>query len=333
MLTDLPRSTETELPSLWLATDDGEWFSPPLNRMNQFVKACFVAGVLLLAVAVGRPALAADAPAAPAANANAPAAPPQPSPVIKQLRKLVDKINGKLSAGVRTQEELAAEFKEFDALLAEHKQEKTEDVAQIAWMKAMLYLQVFQDMPKGKEALKSIATDFPATKVAAQVPPILANIERVEAKQEASRKAAEAMMPGKPFPDFNEKDINGQPLSIAKYKGKVVLVDFWATWCGPCMMELPNVLSTYAKYHSKGFEIVGISLDKDIQGLKDFIKSKEMTWAQYCDGQVWESKLALNYGVMGIPATWLLDAQGKIIGRDLRGPMLEAAVAEALGKK
>ena len=78
---------------------------------------------------------------------------------------------------------------------------------------------------------------------------------------------------------------------------------------------------------------MGISLDKDIQGLKDFIKSKEMTWAQYCDGQVWESKLALNYGVMGIPATWLVDGRGIIIGKDMRGPALEAAVAEALGKK
>ena len=295
--------------------------------MNQSLKA-WVGLTLSLAVLLAvSPLRAAEAPPPPGA------APAQPSPVLKQLRKLVDKVNGKLSAGVRTPEELAAEFKEFDVLLAEHQQEKTEDVAQIAWMKAMLYLQVFQDMPKGKAALKSITTDFPATKVAAQVPPILANIERVEAKQEASRKAAEAMMPGKPFPDFNEKDINGQPLSIAKYKGKVVLVDFWATWCGPCIMELPNVLSTYAKYRSKGFDIVGISLDKDVQALKEFIKSKGMPWAQYCDGQVWESKMALNYGVMGIPATFLVDGRGIIIGRDLRGPMLEAAVAEALGKK
>ncbi len=303
--------------------------------MKNSVKTLLVSLALPLALSVGiGPLRAAEAPPKPtAAPPGANAAPTQISPVLKQLRTLIDKINSKLTAGVRTQEELAGEFKEFDVLLATHQQEKTEDVAQIAWMKAMLYLQVFQDMPKGKAVLKGIATDFPATKIAAQVPPILANIERVEAKQEASRKALEAMMPGKPFPDFNEKDIYGQPLSIAKYKGQVVLVDFWATWCGPCMMELPNVLSTYAKYRSKGFDILGISLDKDVGALKDFIKQKQMPWAQYCDGQVWESKMALNYGVMGIPATYLLDGQGKIIGKDLRGPALEAAVAEALAKK
>jgi len=305
--------------------------------MNYFVKTLLAGVVLPLAMSVGAiPLHAADAPAPAAApangNANPPASSAQPSAVLKQLRKLVDRINGKLQGGVRTQEELAAEFKEFDALLAEHQKEKTDDVAQVAWMKAMLYLQVFQDMGKGKAALKDIAANFPGTKVAAQVPPILANIERVEIKQEASRKAMEAMVPGKPFPDFNEKDINGQPLSIAQYKGKVVLVDFWATWCGPCMMELPNVLSTYSKYHSKGFEIVGISLDKDIQALKEFIKTKGMPWAQYCDGDVWESKMALNYGVMGIPATYLVDAKGIIIGKDLRGPALEPAVADALKK-
>jgi thiol-disulfide isomerase/thioredoxin len=92
------------------------------------------------------------------------------------------------------------------------------------------------------------------------------------------------LKPGVVFPDFNEKDLAGEPLSIAKFKGKVVLVDFWATWCGPCRGELPNVLAAYKKYHDKGFEIIGISLDRDENALKSFIKENGMVWPQYFDG-------------------------------------------------
>jgi len=138
---------------------------------------------------------------------------------------------------------------------------------------------------------------------------------------------------GAAFPDFDEKDLAGNPLSIANFKGKVVLVDFWATWCPPCVAELPNVLKAYEEYHPKGFEIIGISLDKDRQKLDSFIKQKQMTWPQYFDGQGWENKLSQKYGVNSIPATYLLDKEGKIIGSNLRGEALDAAVAKALAGK
>jgi hypothetical protein len=96
---------------------------------------------------------------------------------------------------------------------------------------------------------------------------------------------------------------------------------------------LPNVLSAYEKHHKNGFEIVGISLDKDLEKLKSFTSEKKMPWQQYFDGLVWENKLAGKYGVVGIPATYLLDGSGTIIGKDLRGPDLEQAVAAALAKK
>ena len=111
-----------------------------------------------------------------------------------------------------------------------------------------------------------------------------------------------------------------------------MLLDFWATWCGPCVQELPNVVKTYDKYHSQGFEVIGISLDRDRQKLAGFTKEKKMPWPQYFDGLVWENKLAVKYGINGIPATFLLDGQGKIIAKDLRGEALEQAVAKALGK-
>jgi peroxiredoxin len=152
-------------------------------------------------------------------------------------------------------------------------------------------------------------------------------------QQEAARQIQKSLAVGSKFPVFTEKDLNGHSLSITNYKGKVVLLDFWATWCGPCKVELPNLLATYKKHHPNGFEIIGISLDKDVDTLKSFIKEKEMTWAQFFDGQVWQNKLAMQYGVNSIPATYLLDRAGTIIGKDLRGEDLENAVAAALAKK
>jgi len=97
--------------------------------------------------------------------------------------------------------------------------------------------------------------------------------------------------------------------------------------------ELPNVLSVYEKYHDKGFSIIGISLDQDKEALTTFLKAKNVTWPQYFDGQGWKNKLALQYGVQSIPATFLMDKNGKIIARDLRGEELDAAVAKALDTK
>lgn len=98
------------------------------------------------------------------------------------------------------------------------------------------------------------------------------------------------------------------------------------------MRELPNVQKTYEKYHPKGFEIIGISLDEDEQKLKSFLKEKNIPWPQYFDGKGWENKLAMQYGIKSIPATFLLDGDGKIIAKDLRGEELEQAVAKALPK-
>ncbi len=141
-----------------------------------------------------------------------------------------------------------------------------------------------------------------------------------------------ALRPGAPFPDFDEKDLNGEPLSLARFKGRVVLIDFWATWCGPCVDELPNVIAAYRKYHDKGFEIIGISLDRDEAALRRFIAEHEMTWPQYFDGLYWQSKLGRKYGVNSIPATYLVDGDGTIVARDLRGPALEKELERLLGK-
>lgn len=238
-----------------------------------------------------------------------------------ELQTLVTKIKTKLREGKRTEKDLAGELKEFDTLLAEHQGEKTDDVAQILLMKATLYSEVLGDAKKGAELMDQLKHDFPDSKQVAMLK-----------RQDEANKIKASLVEGAKFPEFNEMDLAGKPLSVANYKGKVVMIDFWATWCPPCRAELPNVLKTYQKYHDKGFEIIGVSLDSDKAKLESFLKDNKMTWPQYFDGKGWENKLAQTYGVNSIPATYLLDGEGKIIAKDLRGEELEAAVAKAVDK-
>ncbi len=245
----------------------------------------------------------------------------EPSAAAQELKELVTKIQTKLKAGDRTEDKLADELKEFDALLARHKGEKTDDVAQILLMKAQLYSQVLKDEEKGKALIEQLKQEFPDSKAVARLK-----------KQGEAEKIRSSLVEGSKFPDFDEKDLTGKPFNLAAYKGKVVLVDFWATWCGPCVAELPNVQAAYDKHHAAGFEIAGISLDSDKAKLEKFIETKKMPWQQFFDGQGWGNRLAGKYGVNSIPATYLLDGEGKIIAKNLRGDALEAAVAKALAK-
>jgi thiol-disulfide isomerase/thioredoxin len=243
-----------------------------------------------------------------------------------ELKALIGKIRADLADGKTNKLDLAADLKQFDVLLAEHQGEKTDAVANIVYMKAMLYDQMLDDPAKAAALVKQLKLDFQGTE-------FVAALEKREAAQMAAQKMQAALTVGATFPDFNETDVAGKPLSIANYKGKVVLIDFWATWCGPCRAELPNVIATYKKYHNQGFEIIGISLDQDQAKLISFTKSMNMNWPQFFDGKGWQNKLAVKYGIESIPATFLLDGEGKIIGKDLRGEELPAAVAGALAKK
>ena len=256
--------------------------------------------------------------------------------ITNEIDTLVVKVKADIQAGKKTEAALADDLKQFDVLLAEHKGEKTDEAAQILIMKAMLYLEVIDNPEKGKALLKQVKTDFPDSKWAPEVDKALAMMDKqaeANKKQAEANKIKDALKVGTKFPAFSETDVDGKPLAIADYKGKVVLVDFWATWCGPCVGELPNVSATYQKHHAQGFEIIGVSLDQDKAALTQFTKQKNMTWQQFFDGQGWGNKLAVKYGIESIPATFLLDGDGNIIGEDLRGEELEAAVAKAVAKK
>ncbi|MBI2480822.1 MAG: TlpA family protein disulfide reductase [Planctomycetia bacterium] len=126
--------------------------------------------------------------------------------------------------------------------------------------------------------------------------------------------------------------VGGESFDWKAYRGKVVLIDYWATWCGPCIQELPNVKENYDKFHDKGFEVVGISLDADSARLQRFLDEQKIPWAcLFEDGAGWDHPMAKYYGVMGIPATMLLDRDGKVVSMGVRGGELGRQLASLLG--
>jgi len=252
-----------------------------------------------------------------------------PTELQMELQPIVTAIKDKLKEGKKTEADLAENLAAIDALIAKHKQDTNDAAAGLYFLKVQIYSGVLDDDAKAAALLNQVKKDFAGTKVAKSAE---AQLEMIK-EQEASKAIQRALAPGKQFPDFAEKDLADKPLSIARFKGKVVLVDFWATWCGPCRAELPNVLKVYQEQHKNGFEVVGISLDSDREKLDKFIADKGVPWPQFFDGAGWKNKLGQKYGVNSIPATYLLDREGKIIAKGLRGEALAEAVAKALAAK
>jgi len=212
-------------------------------------------------------------------------------------------------------------FKRYEELrLSYNKQYKTFiDTAQtsiVVIMVANSYLSFDDDISFLENVANRYKKELPNSKYTKQF------IERVT--------LAKKVAVGSIAPDFTLKTIDGKAISLSSMKGKVLLVDFWASWCGPCRQENPNVVKVYNEFKNKGFDVLGVSLDNDKDAWQGAIKKDELTWNHVSDLKGWDSEVVKSYSITGIPFTLLLDKEGKIIAKNLRGEMLKEKLVEIL---
>lgn len=173
-------------------------------------------------------------------------------------------------------------------------------------------------------ALKNLKTRFPGNT-------FLADMEKASASpaQQPDQSSA-SLWVGKTVPDLTMPDVNGKDISISSFRGKYVLVDFWASWCGPCRMENPNVVKAYNEFKGKNFTVLGVSLDKEKEPWKKAIAQDHLNWTQMSDLKYWNSQAVETFGFQGIPFNVLVDPTGKVIGESLRGDELDAKLKQIL---
>ncbi|RQO75102.1 alkyl hydroperoxide reductase [Pedobacter sp. KBW06] len=135
---------------------------------------------------------------------------------------------------------------------------------------------------------------------------------------------------GQAMLDFTQNDMEGKPVRFSSFKGKYVLVDFWASWCGPCRGENPNVLKAYNEFKDKGFTVLGVSLDDSADKWKKAVEEDKMPWTQVSDLKGWKNEVSTYYGIQGIPSNYLVDPNGVIIARNLRGEALPKKLKELM---
>jgi thiol-disulfide isomerase/thioredoxin len=237
-----------------------------------------------------------------------------------ELQAATAELKAKFDAGKTNDADLQASLASINALIAKHfKDGNREQLARLYLLDAHIYADGLNKPGKAEAIWSQVLRDFPGTTAAQGAALLLTTSD-----------APEGLEIGQRFPNFSVEDYVGQPLSVRSYLGEVTLIDFWATWCVPCREELPSVRLTYAQFRRQGFDIIGVSLDDDRNLLVDFLQAAKMPWREYFDGQGWKNDLAVRYGIKAIPANYLLDRRGVIIGKDLRGAALFQAVAKAM---
>lgn len=228
--------------------------------------------------------------------------------------------------------------------------------AEAAFTRAMTYTSDFKTSPESYIAFNQAAADFLAKYAAHPLAPQMQTLQLRVLAEDPTPQGAELLQKIAAGTDAKAAEIakgllakreilgelkskpvaleftavDGRGVDLALMRGKVVLVDFWASWCGPCIAEMPNVVATYAKLKAKGFEVVGISLDEDKAKMEASAKEHAMTWPSYFDGLGWKNKISTKYGIDSIPATWLIDKKGMLRQTSLRGPALEEEVVKLL---
>jgi peroxiredoxin len=212
--------------------------------------------------------------------------------------------------------------------------------AKIMEQKQAVQLQYIKENPNSPYSLRAVTEIAGPIVDYNQTAPLFASLSPEIKNSEIGLKfgkiiaAAKLTSVGAMAPGFTQNDVNDKPVSLKDFRGKYVLVDFWASWCGPCRAENPNVVKAFHKYQDKNFTILGVSLDRP--GSKDAwlaaIKADGLEWTQVSDLQFWNNSVAKLYGIQSIPQNFLIDPSGKIIGRNLRDEALNNFLEKALGK-
>jgi thiol-disulfide isomerase/thioredoxin len=199
--------------------------------------------------------------------------------------------------------------------------EANPDDAQTAQL-AMQVASAFENMPGGADLAKQAYATLSVTLAKSSDE----RIQQMAAKFDGVLRRLD--LPGNPI-EITGTLLDGTPFNQASLEGQVVLVDFWATWCGPCIAELPNVLEQYKKYHARGFEVIGISLDEDKKALVDFVNERKIPWPilfEQSEGSGWNHPMATKYGISGIPTVILVGRDGRVVSLDVRGEKLGQAL-------
>lgn len=247
-----------------------------------------------------------------------------------ELEAVTAQLKAKFDAGTTSEEDLQGNLAAINGLIQKYlRTGNREQVARLYLLDAHIYADGLKKPDRARAIWIQVERDFSGTLAARGAAISVAKLD-AQAASEPDPGIPVGLEVGQRFPDFKETDFEGQPLSLAAYRGRVTMIDFWATWCGPCREELPNVIATYNRHYQQGFAIIGVSLDEDPHPLSAFIRAKGMVWPQYFDGGRWNNKLAKKYNIDSIPMDYLLDRHGIIIGKGLRGEALEAAVAKAV---
>ena len=220
-----------------------------------------------------------------------------------------------------TQEEIAAAQQQLDSITAKMQEAERLFIVDHAGtgIADYLFAQYYQN-PSNEATKDLLLKDYSAKN------PDGPHYRKIMKQIEVAKNADE----GGQFTDFTMNDVNGQPVSVMAIiaEHQYTLVDFWASWCGPCRAEMPNVVEAYNKYHDKGFEVVGVSLDEDKKAWVAAIDKLQMPWTQLSDLKGWECEGAVLYKIQSIPANLLVDGQGKIVGKNLREEALQEKLAE-----
>lgn len=233
---------------------------------------------------------------------------------------------------------------EYRAVPADKKKDEAINAAldkkydEITEVKKKVYLDFINKNPTSFISLIAIQRAVGSVPDYSDIAPLFnslsANVKNTEAAKTYAATLAKlkATGLGQIAPEFSQNDAEGNPIKLSDFRGKYLLIDFWASWCGPCRGENPNVVKAYAKYHDKGFEILGISLDSKKEAWIKAIADDKLSWKHVSDLKYWNNEVGVLYAVRAIPQNFLLDPKGVIVGKNLRGEALNKKLAELFGE-